>query len=288
MIQLGTIVDGRELYYDASLYEFRVARNVVTYQEVQELDRHAHVNWLAPEQKDWFRRINPVDLDRCNRRALDRHGNGYEGLSPEEQVQADAKRNDSILAGKIVDADPALVQAVIAEMEKQGVFAQAAVDAGAQAVNPLATMELPRGMEELSQLAKHEKRQMTPLEGILMRRILKNSDKAKLKREKEAAKAIDEAEKQLEAEEQELKENHNIAKAQKAAAKREERRHEAEMKGESSTEERALAEMRRRNKAKSEALDKETTYVPGMEKKPRGFKLPFGPNARDAAGAKKQ
>ena len=223
MIQLGTIVDGRPLAYDASLYEFRVDRTVVTYKEVWDLDVHGHLNWLAPEQHDWFHRINPADLDRCNREALGRHGNGYEGLSPEEQVLADAKRNDSVLAGKIVEADPALVHAVVEEIEKQGLLSAVPAGMPVQVANPLAAATLPTGMEALSQLAKHENRQMTPLEGLLMKRILKNDDKAKAKREKDAEKNVQAMEKEQQKEERELEKTGNITKAQRRKAAKEER-----------------------------------------------------------------
>lgn len=215
MIQLGTIQDGRPLSYDATLYEFRISRNVVSYADVAELDRSAHIAWLAPEQRDWFWHINPQDLDRCNREALGRHGNGYEGLTPEEQVLADAKRDDSVLAGKIVDADPALVRAVADALEAQGLVGHAS---HAHATKP--TVVMPQGMEALGQLQNQEGRKMTLMEHFLMRQILKADDKAKLKREKEADAIEAAALKEEEREEAALKKNGKIQKGQKRMEKR--------------------------------------------------------------------
>ena len=62
-MQLGICVDGRTLTYDARLYEFRLARELVSLQDLRALDAHAHIRWAALEQRDWFRRINASDLD---------------------------------------------------------------------------------------------------------------------------------------------------------------------------------------------------------------------------------
>ena len=189
-MQLGFCIDGRALTYDVRLYEFRLARELVTLDEVRELDAHAHIRWLAPEQRDWFRRINPRDLEACSRRALARVGNSrYADMTPEERVQADAARDDSVLAGKIVDADPALVQAVAAKLEEQGLLGQVA--SSVVNSNPLASANLPKGMEALSQMERHHggDRKMTAAEKRLMKKILKNDDKEKARREKLAAQA---------------------------------------------------------------------------------------------------
>ena len=216
MIQLGTISDGRPFAYDAALYEFRVARSVVSYEDVAELDRAGSIAWLASEQRDWFWHINPQDLDRCNREALGRHGNGYEGLSPQEQVLADAKRDDSVLAGKIVDADPALVRAVADALESQGLIGHAS---HAHATKP--TVVMPQGMEALGQLQNQEGRKMTLMEHFLMRQILKADDKAKLKREKEVG-AIEAAVlKEEERAEEGLKKRGKIQAGQKRMEKKE-------------------------------------------------------------------
>ena len=188
-MQLGTCVDGRALTYDVSLYEFRLAKELVSLQDVRELDAAAHIHWRAPEQRDWFRRINAADFAACNHRALARAGDGrYADMSPEERVKADAARDDSVLAGKIVDADPALVQAVVAKLEEQGVFSQALMGQPV-AYNPLAAANLPKGMEALSQFERHAggDRKMTRAEQRLMKKILKNDDKEKARREKRAA-----------------------------------------------------------------------------------------------------
>ena len=220
MIHLGTCVDGRALHYDATLYEFRLDRSLVSYSDVRELDNHAHLTWNAPEQRDWFRKINPADLDRCNRRALNRHGNGYEQLSPEEQVLADAKRDDSVLAGKIVDADPALVQAVAAALEEQGLLGRAGAPAGA----PQVVIGMPQGMEALSQLQKQEGRKMTAAEHYLMRKILKNDDKEKAKRERYAAKLEASEAREEEKESQALSRKASINRAQKRVARKDKKR----------------------------------------------------------------
>ena len=213
MISLATCVDGRTLLYDATLYEFRLERDLVSYADVSALDKHAHLHWNAPEQRDWFRKINPADLDRCNRRALNRHGNGFSGLSPEEQVQADAKRDDSVLAGKIVDADPALVRAVADALEEQGLLGRGG---GA----PQTVIGMPAGMESLSQLQKQEGRKMTMMEHYLMRQILKNDDKEKSRREKREAEMRAKAEKTVAKEKKELESTSKISRAQKRVATR--------------------------------------------------------------------
>ena len=189
-MQLGTCIDGRALTYDTRLYEFRLARELVSLQDLRALDAHAHIRWAAPEQRDWFRRIKAADLDACNRRALARTGSSrYAGMTPEERVQADAARDDSVLAGKIVDADPVLVQAVAAKLEEQGLLGAGFMQTGP--VNPLASANLPKGMEALSQMERHHgaDRKMTAAEKRLMKKILKNDDKEKARREKLVAKA---------------------------------------------------------------------------------------------------
>lgn len=238
MIALGTLIDGRGLAYDATLYEFRVERSVVSFADVAALDRAGHIAWLAGEQRDWFWRIDPTALDRCNREALGRHGNGYEGLSPEEQVLADAKRNDSVLAGKIVDADPVLVQAVAAALEEQGLLG------GSAPAHPAVAM--PQGMEALGQVQKQEGRKMTVLEHYLMRQILKNDDKAKVKREKKDAQLEEAVVKEEEAAKAELEENAEVHKGQARMAKKEK-----------ATE----RDLRKRSEGKPVRTD-----VPGMEK----------------------
>ncbi|MBQ9003291.1 MAG: hypothetical protein IJ087_15690 [Eggerthellaceae bacterium] len=215
-MQLGTCTDGRLLTYDASLYEFRLAQRPAELAEVRALDARAQVRWRAAEMRDWFKRINGDDLAACHDRAMQqRYGVEYDELSAEERVLADAARDDSVLAGKIVDADPALVHAVANQLIEEGLIAQAPPAAtgpgatGVESENPLATMELPRGMEPLSQLERAkaeqgERRKMTRAEARLMRKILKNDDKAKAKRERrEAASAAEPAEQQRQPEETE-------------------------------------------------------------------------------------
>ena len=190
-MQLGTCTDGRALTYDVALYEFHLARELVSFEDVRDLDAHAHIKWRAPEQRDWFRRINADDLAACNRRALALAGDDrYANMTPEERVQADAARDDSVLAGKIVDADPVLVQAVVAKLEEQGLLGQV-MPGQAVAYNPLAAANLPKGMEALSQFERHQggDRKMTSAEKRLMKKILKNDDKEKARREKLAEKA---------------------------------------------------------------------------------------------------
>ena len=183
-MQLGAHCDGRSLEYDELRYEFRLGHAVVPYREVVELDDGGLIRWRAMEQRDWLRRLNAADLEDCHARAMRETGDGRgRNLSPEQQVLADAANDDGVLAGRIVDADPALVQAVAYELEKRGFGARKA----AEDANPLAAMELPRGMEALGQVERvqGERRDMTRAEKRLMKRILKNDDKAKAKRERE-------------------------------------------------------------------------------------------------------
>ena len=216
--QLGICADGRALSYDAALYEFALGSEPAALAEVRALDARAKVNWRAGELRDWFARIDGADLAACHERALaERNAVDYDKLTPEQRVQADAAHDDSVLAGKIVDADPALVHAVANQLIEQGLLNEAmrASAAGGAATggvaasgaaagdgegedgeggedfNPLAVMDLPRGMEPLSQLerAKGANRKMTRSEERLMRKILKNDDKAKEKRERRAAPA---------------------------------------------------------------------------------------------------
>ena len=218
MIQLGTVTGHGPLAYDATLYEFRISNAVTPFKEVQALDAHGHIAWLAPEQHDWFVHINAHDLETCNHRALQRHGNGYNSLTPEEQVQADAARDDSVLAGKIVEADPELVRAVADALEQKGLIGHVS---HAHAGNAQTVIGMPQGMEALSQLQKQEGRKMTLMEHYLMRQILKNDDKAKVKREKEAE-ALQAAElKEEQREAKNLKKKGKISSAQKHMEKRE-------------------------------------------------------------------
>ena len=203
-MQLGTCKDGRALSYDVGLYEFRLAQKPAELAEVRLLDARAEVRWRAAEIRDWFKRIDADDLASCHERAMiERYGVEFDKLSAEERVLADAARDDSVIAGKIVDADPALVHAVANQLIEEGLLQQS-FPASSSAVgdgvaddkepNPLATMDLPRGMEPLSQLERAhaeqgERRKMTRSEARLMKKILKNDDKAKAKRERRAANA---------------------------------------------------------------------------------------------------
>ena len=190
---LGKCSDGRALSYDEALYEFRLDGDPVGLRHVLHLDDRGLVRWRAMELRDWMRRIDPAALQECHRRAEDEAWlTGGKELTPEQQVLADAARDDGVLAGRLVDADPALVQAVADELEKRGLVGKAVAKTSDEAAgedagtNPLAEMDLPRGMEALSQMerAQDAKRDMTRAERRLMKRILKNDDKAKAKRER--------------------------------------------------------------------------------------------------------
>jgi hypothetical protein len=181
--RLGLCSDGRDLFYDRRKYLFFLGRDVATYAEVKGIEDAGKISWRALEQRDWFNRIDPAELATCAERALT-EGN-LEGLTPEERVQADAARDDSVLAGKIVDADPVLVQAVADRLVQEGYLS--AGDASDGERNELAEMDLPKGMEALSQMERHEgsNRKATPAEKCLMRKILKNNEKEKVRRERE-------------------------------------------------------------------------------------------------------
>lgn len=209
MIRLGVCSDGCDLSYDATLYEFRHEREVIFYADVLEMDRRGLVRWMAPEQRDWFHHINPTDLDACNRRALSRHGGGFERLSAAEQVALDAKRNDSVLEGKIVEADPAVVHAVVEELRQSGMLEHVGT------ASPYAGTVLPDGMESLSQLQRQPGRKMTMTEHYLMRKILKNDDKEKARREKHLAAVEQKMQRESQREEKKLKSNADIQRAQK-------------------------------------------------------------------------
>ena len=197
---LGRCADGRVLSYDEGLYEFALAQKPATLAEVRALDARAQVRWRAIEVRDWFKRIDEADLAACHERAfVERNAVSYDKLSAEERVLADAARDDSVLAGKIVDADPALVHAVANQLIEEGLLARSPAAGGIAGqpgdgsgeFNPLAVMDLPRGMESLSQLerAKGPNRKMTRSEERLMKKILKNDDKQKERRERNGIQA---------------------------------------------------------------------------------------------------
>lgn len=214
MISLGTTGNGRRLAYDPVLYEFRLEREQLGYAELQALDRRGCVRWAAPEQRDWFRRLDAAQLERCNRRALQLHGSGQAALTPEEQVLADARRDDSVLAGKIVEADPALVHAVALSLEEQGLL-------GGQGQQPVIGML--QGMEALSQLQKQPGRKMTVMEHFLMRQILKNEDKEKARQQKAQESQEEAAVKEEAAAKEELEKRGKIDAAQRRMEKKEAR-----------------------------------------------------------------
>ncbi len=212
MIRLGVCSDGCDLNYDATLYEFRHEREVISYEDVLEMDQRGLVRWMASEQRDWFHHINPVDLDTCNRRALSRHGGGFERLSAAEQVALDAKRNDSVLEGKIVEADPAVVHAVLEELRQSGMLEHVGT------ASPYAGAVMPDGMESLSQLQRQPGRKMTMTEHYLMRKILKNDDKEKARREKQFAAIEQKMQRESQREEKKLRGRADIQQAQKRVA----------------------------------------------------------------------
>ena len=304
-MQLGTCIDGRALTYDAALYEFRLARELVSLEEVRDLDAHAHIRWLAPEQRDWLRRINARDFAACNHRALAHAGDGrYANMTPEERVQADAARDDSVLAGKIVDADPALVQAVAAKLEEQGLLGQV-MPGQPMAYNPLAAANLPKGMEALSQFERHQgaDRKMTSAEKRPMKKILKNDDKEKARREKLAARAgaqtggsdadaaSADGQKASSPQSRATSDAINVVAASTqhhrfpeihytdsagnpiAPAADAVRPDMEQLANAISDEERALNEMRERNRAYE--ATQEVTDVPGMDRKKRARRSPF-------------
>ncbi len=216
-MRLGEVFGRGELSYDVGLYEFRIAGTVVELEELRDLDARADVWWVAAEQRDWFRAIDADDLAACNARALRAFGRGVydpatDTRTPYERVRDDAKRDDSILEGRVVDADPVLVQAVADALEQRGL--------GGGGTAPAAGYVLPQGMEALSQLQRQEGRKMTMLEHFLMRQILKNDDKEKVRREKEAASIEKEEQRDAEREERALKRRANVSVHQRRRAKR--------------------------------------------------------------------
>lgn len=256
-MKLGTCADGRTLTYDTALYEFKLDREVVTYAQIRELDNHAHISWLALEQRDWFRRVDPKALEACHKRAAARRGGSlWEGMTPEERVQADAARNDSVLAGKIVDADPALVQAVAGALEAQGLLG-GFNGVGTVNIDP---KNMPAGMELLEQLKREDAidRKMTRGEKRMMRKILAGDDKAKERREqsenllaeeeRKAAEALADAAGKLqihEADTEHLDVNQQELKK--------------------SAEQTALETMRERNRKSAQTAAQQKSSVPGMK-----------------------
>ncbi len=267
MILLGSTSEGRQLFYDAALYEFRIGRSLASYGEVRALDAAAQISWGAPEQRDWFYHIDLAMLDRCNREALASHGDADEGMSVQEQVIAHAKRDDSVLAGRIVEADPALVQAVALALEQQGLLGQQ--------VAPQMHVEMPQGMEPLAQVQRQPGRKMTVLEHVLMRQILKNDDKAKAKREREEDAVQQAAEKEEQKTAKKLESHEDISKGQRFMAKREHddekklRRRSANMQVEKDDKAQARQESSEADMERLEALTASRVTgrpaVPGMQ-----------------------
>lgn len=66
---LGTTTDGRVLVYDADLYVFSLDGQEASFGDVRTLDARNWIRWRAPELCAWFRRIDPVALEACYRRA---------------------------------------------------------------------------------------------------------------------------------------------------------------------------------------------------------------------------
>ncbi len=190
---IGTTRGGKVLSYNERLYEFMLDQDVVELRAVQELDCAGYINWFYLEHRDWFKKLDCEVFTQAHLKALSESDDLYGGMTPEERVRADAARNDSILAGKIVDADPALVHAVVHAIESKGLLASNQTH---EASNPLAQANLPKGMEALSQLerAYGDDRKMTFAEKQLMKRILKNDDKEKRRREKQVEKLEQKAE----------------------------------------------------------------------------------------------
>lgn len=194
-IALGITSRGKVVSYDERLYEFRLDNEMVEHSTIQEIDDAAGISWFYLEQRDWFKKLDDELLGQARKRVLSSEGGDiYEGMTPEERVHADSLRDDSILAGKIVEADPALVHAVVQAIEAEGLMS--AASSGAPAGNPLARASLPKGMEALSQMerAHGDERAMTRAEKLLMKRILKNDDKEKRRREKHAEKLLEKGE----------------------------------------------------------------------------------------------
>jgi hypothetical protein len=201
LICLGKLKSGRVLNYDEARYEFYLDNHIILHSDLRALDSQAQILWAAPEQRDWFKKIDAVTLKSCQARAL--ASQNAEGVtSAHDQVLRDAARDDSVLAGKIVDASPVLVEAVASALEARGFAgagAKATVAAGAgtvpnQAGAPgaeaevaaAAAVQLPEGMEAAGQLIRQPGRRMTITERYLLRKILKDDDKQKARREKEA------------------------------------------------------------------------------------------------------
>lgn len=188
-VRLGRCGDGRALHYDSAAYRFYLGDRRVSYDEIAALDRRGEVAWLAGEQRDWFNRIDRADLDACAAAACDR-ALAADALDPYEQVRRDARRDDSVLEGRLVDVDDALVRAVIDRLEIEGALARGS-DSAETTESPLAAAVLPEGMEPLGQVVKREGRSATALERVLARCIMRNDDKAKARRERRERKASD-------------------------------------------------------------------------------------------------
>ena len=68
-MKLGTSADGRSLTYDHSRYEFRLAKQPVSFDDVRALESRDWIRWRAPELREWFVKIDRDAFIACNRAA---------------------------------------------------------------------------------------------------------------------------------------------------------------------------------------------------------------------------
>lgn len=68
---LGTSADGRALTYEHSRYEFRLAKQVITFDDVCTLESRDWIRWRAPELREWFVKIDRDAMIACNKAAAE-------------------------------------------------------------------------------------------------------------------------------------------------------------------------------------------------------------------------
>lgn len=68
-MKLGISADGRQLTYDAARYEFRLAKQLVSFDDMRALESRDWIRWRAPELREWFMKIDRESFLTCNRTA---------------------------------------------------------------------------------------------------------------------------------------------------------------------------------------------------------------------------
>lgn len=120
-VLLGTVSDGRSLFYDESACVFQLDNHLCELADVRALDACGAVRWRFLEHRDWMRRLDDQACTSAFERELERLGQVGGAAGLDEQIRQHVRKDDSYLHGYLVDTnqEEAVAEAVAKEIAQQ-------------------------------------------------------------------------------------------------------------------------------------------------------------------------